>query len=174
MCSLYLKSHSCQSARHDIVKTMAEEHTLVQQLGQTDTKTLAKREEHHLLSRHYEGVCLPHSSFIQSSTLLSSFATKQKLPRYSPESSTELCWRLCHVTMETFPWHSTLQKQTRMISGKLLGGIWTPVQEKKLYWSWTVYTEILIQKSNLLRLKSTPLITSTLSARLCSHVSGLA
>lgn len=131
MCSLYLKSQFCQSARHDIVKTMAEEHTVVQQLGQTDTKTLAKREEHHLLSRQYEGVRLPHLSFIQCSTLLSSFATKQKLPRYSPESSTELCWRLCHVTMETFPWHSTLQKQTHMISGKASGGGFEPWCKKR-------------------------------------------
>lgn len=60
----------------------------------------------------YEGVSLPHLSFIQHSALLSSFPTKPKLLRYSPESSIELYERLYHVTMETFQWHSPLQKQT--------------------------------------------------------------
>lgn len=74
-------------------------------------------------SLQYEGVSLPQLSFIQRSALLSSFPTKQKLPRYSPESSIEPYWRLCHVTMETFPWHSPLQKETlTRDSGKAFWG----------------------------------------------------
>lgn len=53
-------------------------------------KDFAKEDECRLLSLQYEGVSLPHLSFIQHSALLSSFPTKQKLPRYSPESGIEL------------------------------------------------------------------------------------
>lgn len=63
-----------------------------------------------------KGVRPAQLSFIQHSALLSSFPTEQKLPRCSPESGIELYRRLCHVTMETFPWRSPLQKQT--LSGR--------------------------------------------------------
>lgn len=131
------KSHLvCQSAIHEITKNEeggTRRITVSEETGCPKIKMPAKRDEHHLLSLQYEGGSLLHSSFSQHSALLSSFPTKQKLPRFSQESSTEPYWRLCNVTMETFPWHSPLQKETLTHDfwKKLLGEqISTPLSKK--------------------------------------------
>lgn len=92
LCSWTVTYTVCSSVIKKIYKIQSKDYrTYCSVKNKTKwVKDFTKEDEHCLFSLKNGGVSLPQLSFIQHSALLSSFPSKQKLPRYSPESGIEL------------------------------------------------------------------------------------